>query len=117
MEGLNHLRKKMACYDIRQSDVFDGIESYSVTFSNGKDTSIAIYSPEGEIERTFEYYRDVRIPSPVMGKLIKEYLDWKVLGSKYLVSYSKTGALEETFRVKMKKEGNSIWVENNIVKN
>ncbi len=106
----NHLRAAVVRYDIKQSDVFDGIESYRVTFSNGKDTVVAIYGPDGEIERTFEYYKDVRIPKPILKKVLAEYVNWRVLESVHLVFYGKTTPLEEKFKVKMERNGKQIWL-------
>ncbi len=115
--SLTNLQLQVARYDIKQSEVFDGIESYRVTFSIANNKVVVVYGPNGEIERSHECYKNIRTPVSILNEITSTYRTWKILENRYLIYYNNTGKLKKNFRVKLGKHQNQMWLEYDLSMN
>ncbi|KGL63629.1 hypothetical protein [Polaribacter sp. Hel1_85] len=120
-QNVKNLQIELAKIDITKEDFYsDEYNSYEVMLRIPKGYAIAAYNEKGELIRTIERYKKVRLPLVVSQALAKRFPNWVVDKDIYKVSYSepkweskKTYKLKltngkKTIRVKTDEEGNFL---------
>jgi hypothetical protein len=120
-QNVKDLQTKLAKFDVTKEEYYtDEYDSYSVSFYIPQGYAIASYDKEGNLLRTIERYKNVKLPSAVRNALAERFPNWAVDKDIYKVSYSeekweskqtyklKLSNGEKTIRVKTDQDGNFL---------
>lgn len=120
-QSIKDLQMKLGEFDVTKEEYYsDEYDSYNVSFYIPKGYAVATYDKDGNLLRTIERYKNVKLPRAVNKALTKQYPNWIVDKDIYKVSYSepkwesrKTYKLklsngDKIIRVKMDGDGNFL---------
>ena len=120
-QSVKDLQLKLGQFDITKEEYYsDEYDSYSVSFYIPEGYAVATYDKDGNLLRTIERYKNVKLPLAVSQALAKRFPNWTVDKDIYKVSYSepkweskKTYKLkltngEKTIKVKTDQDGNFL---------
>jgi hypothetical protein len=103
-EPVQHLERKAAAYDITVSDLFSqDFDTYEVNFENQYGRITATYDVDGEIMRSYEKFKDVKVPLAVSQSIAKKFPGWHTSRTTYLVNYKHNGDLTRIYKVSLEK--------------
>lgn len=115
------LEEKVANYDIKKSELYsDEYDTYTVSFYIPDGMIVAAYNKDGEIIRTIEKFKNVKLPKAVNEAIYKRFPGWTLAKDVYRVSYyvsnedaKKTYNIklengDKTLRVKTDEDGNFL---------
>lgn len=81
---INHIQNTFIAYELGKD--LEGYDTFLV-YMDIKDASlVATYNEKGKLIKVVEKYDNVKLPSKVVNKIMKEYPDWKIIKDRY--SYS-----------------------------
>ena len=120
-QSVKDLQMKLGAFDVTKEEYYsDEYDSYYVSFYIPKGYAVATYDKDGNLLRTIERYKNVKLPRGVSKALTERYPNWIVDKDIYKVSYSepkwesrKTYKLklsngEKNIRVKTDEDGNFL---------
>jgi hypothetical protein len=100
------LEGKVARYDVRTSEVYDGnFEAYEVMFSHDNGSIIATYDQEGMILETNERFHNITFPADIRNKIYNDYPGWTIHKDAYLVTYFHDKGVKKVCKIQLRKEG------------
>ncbi len=97
------LQEKVALYDIKKSDLYaDDYGTYTVSFYIPEGKILAAYDKNGNLIRTIEKFKDIRLPSTVLNSIAKRFPNWNMDNDVYRVEYhSNKGVTKKQYKVKI----------------
>ena len=120
-QSVKDLQEKLGKFDVSKEEYFnDEYDTYDVSFYIPKGYAVATYDKEGNLLRTIERYKNVKLPFAVSQALVERFPNWKVDKDIYKVIYSepkweskkvykiKLTNGEKTVRVKADQDGNFL---------
>jgi hypothetical protein len=120
-KSVKNLQEELGKFDITKEEYYsDEYDNYTVTFRIPKGYAVAAYDKDGNLIRTIERYKNVKLPLAVSEALVERFPNWTVDKDIYKVSYSepeweskKTYKLkltngEKIIRVKTDEDGNFL---------
>jgi hypothetical protein len=120
-QSVKDLQFKLGTFDVTKEEYYDDeYDSYNVSFYIPKGYAVATYNEKGELLRTIERYKNVKIPLAVRQALEDRFPNWVVDKDIYKVNYSepkweskktykfKLTNGEKTIRVKTDQDGNFL---------
>jgi len=120
-QSVKDLQEKLGKFDVTKEEYFnDEYDTYDVSFYIPKGYAVATYDKEGNLLRTIERYKNVKLPFAVSQALVERFPNWKVDKDIYKVIYSepkweskkvykiKLTNGEKTVRVKADQDGNFL---------
>ena len=120
-KNVKELQSKLAKFDVTKEEYYtDEYDNYSVSFYIPQGYAIASYDKDGNLIRTIERYKNVKLPFAVSKALVERFPNWTVDKDIYKVIYSeekweskKTYKLkltngEKKIRVKTDEDGNFL---------
>tara|TARA_R110001583_G_scaffold77623_1_gene211177 strand:- start:7772 stop:8275 length:504 start_codon:yes stop_codon:yes gene_type:complete len=100
------LEQKVATFDLKTLDGYEDEEQeYYVYFKIPEGKILAVYDTDGEITRTSEKFKDIRLPLAVSNAIVEKYPGWKIAGDIYLVKYIRNKKISKTYKLFIEKEG------------
>ncbi len=97
------LERQAAAYNIKESDLYsDEYEYYTVSFFIPDGRIVAVYNADGQIIRTIEKFKNVKLPETVNKAVMERFPNWIVESDVYLVSYSDDKGAKKTYKLKLK---------------
>lgn len=101
---VQHLERKAAAFDITISDLFsEEFDTYEVNFENQFGRITATYDVDGEIMRSYEKFKDVKVPLAVSKSIASKFPGWHLSKTTYLVNYKYDGNLTRVYKVSLEK--------------
>lgn len=113
------LEDKVGLYDIRKSELYsDEYDTYTISFYIPDGKIVAVFDQNGEILRTIEKFKDVKLPRDVLMAVSKRFPGWSVVSDVYRVNYHAKSEIarkmykitlkngDETIKIKTDAEGN-----------
>ena len=101
------LQQSVANFDLKTIDGYEDEEKeFYVCFKIPVGKILAVYDKEGEIMRTSERFKDIRLPLAVSNAIVEKYPGWTIEGDIYLVSYIKNKKISKTYKLFLEKNGN-----------
>ncbi len=79
--------KLLACNEENTDLYVDDNGEYCVSFYIPEGQIVAAFNNEGKILRTFEKYKNIRLPLEVLQNIATNYPNWSITGNTYLVSF------------------------------
>lgn len=101
------LQEKVAQFDLKNSDYYvDEYHTYQVTFFIPDGNILVAYDNDGNIIRTVERFKNVKLPIVVKKSIAERYPSWIFKKDIYRVTYNQEGSKKE-YKVILEK-GNEI---------
>jgi len=98
------LEQKVATFDVKSLDGYEDEEQdYYVYFKIPVGKILAVYDGDGEIIRTSERFKDIRLPLAVSNAIVERYPGWTIEGDIYMVNYRKDREIIKSYKLFIKK--------------
>ena len=111
--NVKNLEEQVAMYNVKNTDLYsDEYDSYSVTFYIPDGYIVAAYDDEGNLLRTIERFKDVKLPMNIRNKVTKKFPNWAIASDVYTVKYeSKDGKAKKQYKIKLTNSGEVIRIK------
>jgi c-di-GMP-related signal transduction protein len=87
-QPVKRLEMEAAAYDVKSSEYYEEIyDTYFVSFYIPEGSILAQYDKDGNLMRTTEKFKNIKIPRSVQIAVANKYPQWKIAKDVYLVSY------------------------------
>jgi hypothetical protein len=97
------LERKVAAYNVEDSEYYsDDFDYYTVSFFIPEGKIVAAYNPEGEIIRTIERFKDVKLPTAVREAVAERFPNWEIVNDVYQVTYNQKKGANKSYKIKLK---------------
>ncbi|MGK0253146.1 MAG: hypothetical protein ACI9OE_000606 [Mariniflexile sp.] len=95
---------KVLEFEADKSDFYvDEYGTYNVSFYIPEGKIVAAYNKKGEILRTIEKYKNVRLPLDVLRSIATRFPNWSVVEDIYLVNFHyEKGVTKKLYKIKLK---------------
>jgi hypothetical protein len=89
--NVKKLEIEIAKFDVTKQEYYsDEYDGYNVSFYIPEGYAVAAYDKEGNILRTIERYKNVKLPILVSRALVKRFPRWKLEKDIYKVNYNES---------------------------
>jgi hypothetical protein len=106
------LERKVAAYDVTEQEYYqDDYDFYTVSFFIPDGKIVAVYDDKGELMRTIEKFKDIKLPNSVQAALYDRFPNWKVVDDVYRVTYSEKKGAKKTYKLKLKNGDKTMRVK------
>ncbi|MCF4101153.1 nicotinate-nucleotide adenylyltransferase [Gillisia sp. M10.2A] len=107
------LQEMVAKYDIRDAEIYsDEYETYTVSFFIPDGKILVAYDKDGNILRTIERFKNVKLPMAVSKALVAKFPQWTVSKDIYKVTYNDaSGMAKKMYKLKLTNAGETIRVK------
>ncbi|MBT8184090.1 MAG: nicotinate-nucleotide adenylyltransferase [Eudoraea sp.] len=106
------LERKVASYDVTEQDFYqDDYDYYTVSFFIPEGKIVAVYDQEGNIMRTIEKFKDIKLPTAVMESLADRFPNWKVVSDVYRVKYNDNKGAKQSYKLKLENGDKTMRVK------
>jgi len=88
-------------FDLKNSEYYeDEYDKYFISFFIPDGKILASYDKDGNILRTIEKYKNIKLPNEVAQSITKNYSGWTIAENVYLVNYHDTrGVMRKEFKI------------------
>lgn len=94
-------------WDATKSTKFDSRrDPFKVMFNSNRGNVEVIFDRDGQVMSSKETYNKVSLPLQLKKVVYHRYTDWKVIDTKYKVSYEKDQDVSRTYFITLEKDGN-----------
>ncbi len=112
---VSELEYKVANFDLKSADFYsEDNESYVVSFFIPQGKVLASYDDEGNIIRTVERFKNVKLPREVIESVAKRYPNWTFAKDTYLVNYYESGKVSQRYKITLENGDQRIKVKTDI---
>jgi hypothetical protein len=106
------LERKVAAYNVENSEFYsDDFQYYTVSFFIPEGKIVAAYNPEGEIIRTIERFKDVKLPTAVRDAVAERFPNWEIVNDVYQVTYNQKKGANKSYKIKLKNGDKTMKVK------
>ena len=106
------LEQKVASFDLKNAEFYrDDYDTYSVDFFIPDGHILAAYDRDGNILRTVEKFKDVKLPRAVIESVAKQYPNWIFKKDVYLVSYHDDRGVTKKYKITLENGDKRIKVK------
>ncbi len=106
------LEAKVATYNLKDSPFYqDDYDLYYINFYIPEGSILAAYDRDGNVIRTVERFKDVRLPNAVVRAVSKQYPNWAISKDVYMVSYKDDKGATKKYKIRLTNKGKRIWVK------
>ncbi|WP_111710031.1 nicotinate-nucleotide adenylyltransferase [Lutibacter citreus] len=114
------LEQKAASFDLINSKYYnEEYDTFAISFFIPQGKILAVYNKNGDILKTTEKYRGVKIPRETLNLIGETYPNWSITNNVYLANYDDSGKITKTFKIILENNGKRIKVftdnEGNII--
>lgn len=112
-QSVKDLQMKLGKFDVTKEEYYsDEYDSYIVSFYIPEGYAVATYNQDGELLRTIERYKNVKLPLAVSKALTERFPNWVVDKDIYKVSYSEPKwESKKTYKLKLSNGKKNIRVK------
>ncbi|GGK49233.1 MULTISPECIES: nicotinate-nucleotide adenylyltransferase [Flavobacteriaceae] len=106
------LEQKVASFDLKNAEFYrDDYDTYSVDFFIPDGHILAAYDRDGNILRTVEKFKDVKLPRAVIESVAKQYPNWIFKKDVYLVSYHDDRGITKKYKITLENGDKRIRIK------
>jgi len=106
------LERKAAAYNVQDADYYsDDYEFYTVSFFIPEGKIVAAYNPEGEIIRTIERFKNIKLPTTVRDAVADRFPNWTIVKDVYRVTYNQDEGAKKSYKLKLKNGDKTMRVK------
>jgi len=96
------LEQEVAFYNVRESDLYeDEYDSYMIEFYIPDGRIVAAYDKDGNILRTIEKFKSVKLPKDVRDAVFTRFPNWTLDDDVYYVNYTNKDA-KKVYKIKLR---------------
>jgi NAD kinase len=96
-------------FDITKDKIYNNtFDSYKVTFENMSGNIFATYGKDGTLLNVIEKFKDTQLPVAVRNTIHKEFPDWEIHKTTYLVDYIKDKNVRKIYNIQISKENKKM---------
>ena len=96
------LEQEVAFYNVRESDLYeDEYDSYMIEFYIPDGRIVAAYDKDGNILRTIEKFKSVKLPKDVRDAVFTRFPNWTLDDDVYYVNYNNKDA-KKVYKIKLR---------------
>ena len=97
------LEQEVALYNIKESDLYeDEYDSYMIEFYIPDGRIVAAYDRDGNILRTIEKFKSVKLPKDVRDAVFTKYPNWTLDSDAYFVNYENDRYAKKVYKIKLR---------------
>jgi hypothetical protein len=86
--SVQELEEKVAMFDLKSSEYYnDEYDTYSLIFYIPDGKILAAYDKDGNLIRTIEKFKNVKLPKAVRDAIAKRFPQWAMISDVYKVSF------------------------------
>lgn len=101
---VKRLQREVASFDLKTSEFYeDEYESYFISFYIPEGQILAAYDKDGNLLRTAEKYRNVKLPKAIASTVSDKYPGWGIAKDVYLVSYFEKQGVSKVYKLVLEK--------------
>lgn len=107
------LQKEVALYDLKNSELYsDEYSDYYVTFYIPEGKILAAYDKDGNLTRTIEKFKNVKLPNHIAKSIAERFPGWNVEKDIYKLSYHhKKGVINQEYKVRLQNGDKTLKVK------
>lgn len=111
---VKRLQREVAAFDLKNSDFYeDEYDSYFISFYIPEGEILAAYDKDGNLLRTAEKYKNVKLPPSVASTVAQKYPGWGIAKDIYLVSYYESKGVTKMYKLILEKGNKRIRLKTN----
>lgn len=111
---VKRLQREVAAFDLKNSDFYeDEYDSYFISFYIPEGEILAAYDKDGNLLRTAEKYKNVRLPKEVASTVAQKYPGWGIAKDVYLVSYYENKGVTKVYKLILEKGTKRMRIKTN----
>lgn len=109
---VQQLERSAAEYDVTVSNIYsEEFDTYEVNFENSHGRITASYDADGEIMRSYEKFKDVKVPKEVAKSIAKKFPGWHLAKTTYLVNYHQNKDVVRAYKVYIEKGREHLMIK------
>jgi len=114
---VKRLEREVAAFSLKNSEYYeDEYDSYFISFYIPEGEILAAYDKDGNLLRTAEKFKNVRLPEAVAKSVVQKYPGWDIAKDVYLVSfYENKRVTTKTYKLILEKGTKRMRVKTNEV--
>ena len=106
------LERKVATFDVTEQDFYqDDYDYYTVSFYIPEGKIVAVYDQEGNILRTIEKFKDIKLPKAVRDAVAQRFPNWKLVSDVYRVKYNDNKEANQSYKLKLQNGDKTMRVK------
>jgi hypothetical protein len=111
---VKRLQREVAAFDLKNSDFYeDEYDSYFVSFYLPEGEILAAYDKDGNLLRTAEKYKNVKLPREVATTVANKYPGWNMAKDVYLVNYYEKSGITKVYKIILEKGKKRMRIKTN----
>jgi uncharacterized protein YuzE len=109
---IRNLQEEVASYDTTGKELYvDEDQTYNAAFEIPEGKILVAYDEHGNILKTVERFRNIRLPKDVRNTLADRYIGWSVVKDLYLINYSQELGAKKVYDIKLKNNNETVRVK------
>ncbi len=111
--SVKKIEEEVAFYNLKESDFYsDEYDTYQVSFFIPEGKIVAAYNADGEILRTFEKFKNIKLPIGVHEAILERFPNWTIVKDAYKVNYyGRSGNATKQYKVQLKNKDKKMTVK------
>lgn len=106
--SVTRLEQEVAFYNVKESDLYeDDYDSYMIEFYIPDGRIVAAYNSNGELLRTIEKFKSVKLPKDVRDAVFTRFPNWTLDKDVYYVNYDVNKDVKKVYKIKLR-NGNEV---------
>ena len=102
------LEQEVAFYNIKDSDLYeDEYDTYMIEFYIPDGRIVAAYDKDGNILRTIEKFKSVKLPKDVRDAVFTRFPNWTLDKDAYFVNFENNKDAKKVYKIKLR-NGNEV---------
>jgi len=111
---VRNLQEEVATYDTSKKDLYiDEDLTYNAAFEIPEGKILVAYDEKGNILKTVERFKNIRLPRSVRNALAQEYAGWSIVKDLYLINYSQELGAKKVYDIKLKNANDVVRIKMN----
>ena len=106
--SVTRLEQEVAFYNVKESDLYeDDYDTYMIEFYIPDGRIVASYNSNGELLRTIEKFKSVKLPKDVRDAVFTRFPNWTLDKDVYYVNYDVNKDVKKVYKIKLR-NGNEV---------
>lgn len=106
--SVTRLEQEVAFYNVKESDLYeDDYDTYMIEFYIPDGRIVAAYNSNGELLRTIEKFKSVKLPKDVRDAVFTRFPNWTLDKDVYYVNYDVNKDVKKVYKIKLR-NGNEV---------
>lgn len=106
--AVKRLEQEVAFYNIKDSDLYeDEYDTYMIEFYIPDGRIVAAYDKDGNILRTIEKFKSVKLPKDVRDAVFTRFPNWTLDKDAYFVNFENNKDAKKVYKIKLR-NGNEV---------